>query len=467
MIRAGAELVGLALSAFVAIWLSRSVGADGLGYFAVVQTIMRFGGTITSAGLPTVASQRVANDTETPQQAWPIVSVSRLALSIMVVVLMLVVSAYASFGDPNLRQLIQLSIPALLCLAVSSEWLLVASGRVLAVSISRVLASASGAAVAFLLVRSEDDLPLLAAVVVVPIIVATVTTVLVTIGGVLDLRRLELPTWARAMSYRPDAWDYLKADLSVLTYNNIDRLFLYVFASPAVVGLYEAAYKLIQPFYAIGVVVHDSMFVKLARAVRAPGPEMAATLRTFSDLMFLGTVPLGFLLTLFAPTVVEFVYPPAFAQSSVYLALLGWAITFGYLATAVTIPLMAWSRPKEYSRALLAGSGANLAGNVLLIPSLLGIGAAVATIVAKLSVASVGFVGFRRVVNYPILADFGLYCGMSSAALAAGVISLSVFGLPSLAAALLFVATYCALAVSVRWHRYLRPLRHSSPTLSR
>ena len=42
--RAGAEIVGLALNAFVAIWLSRTVGADGLGYWAVTLVLIRFGG---------------------------------------------------------------------------------------------------------------------------------------------------------------------------------------------------------------------------------------------------------------------------------------------------------------------------------------------------------------------------------------------------------------------------------------
>src|SRR5688500_17262567 len=211
MTRAGAEIVGLALNAFIAIWLSRTVGAEGLGYFAVTQTIIRFGGAIIGAGLPTVAAQRVAHQTETPRAAWSVVTCGRLILAAAAVAIVVLVINLLPVGDPQIRQLILLTVPALMLLAISSEWLLVASGRVLALSISRVLAGAMGAGFAFAFVRSPDDIPLLAGVIVVPVALAALLTVAIVRFSLVD-EGLRLPARAVFASYSADAWEYLKAD---------------------------------------------------------------------------------------------------------------------------------------------------------------------------------------------------------------------------------------------------------------
>lgn len=453
--RAGAELVGLVLSAFVAIWLSRTAGPEGLGYFAVTQVLIRFGAAIGAAGFPTVGSQRVAHREDSPTKAWSTVTTVRIVLAVILVVLAEIATVVSPVGDPTIRLLIRLTAPALLLIAVSSEWLLVAVGQVHGVSLSRVAGSMASAVAAIAFVRGPEDQAALAIVIVAPIAVAAGLTIAMAFGRSLAWRRLRIPARSALASYWRDAWSYLKADLSVLTYASIDRIFLYILATPAIVGLYEAAYKLIMPFYAISVVVSDSFFLRLAQSFGAPAEERR-TLRQFSDIMFVATVPVGFFFLLYSMPVVLAFYGSAFEESGRYLALLGWVITFGYLAGALSMPFMPWRRPHEYANAHLAGFATNMVANIVLIPPLLAIGAALASIFAKIGVAIVGYVGFRRATKYPMLTDFLLYFAMSAAALGAGFASREVWHAPDLLSGSLFAATYLLLVYALRWRRSLR-----------
>ena len=455
--RAGAEIAGLVLNAFVAIWLSRTVGADGLGYWAVTQVLIRFGGAFTGAGYPTVGSQRVAHREERPAQAWSIVTSVRLTLAVIAVVFAEIAVIVSPVGDPTIRILIGATAPALLFLAVSSEWLLVAVGQIYAVSLSRVAGAFAGAAAAILFVRSPDDILEMSIVIMAPLAVAAALTLAMTFVRVIRLTSIRLPSWSMISVYRADAWHYLQADLSILIYASIDRIFLYIVATPAVVGLYEAAYKLIQPFNSIAVVVNDSQFVRLASTFENPERERRI-LRIFNDLMFVATVPAGFFFVLFATPIVLTIYGPAFAESGRYLALLGWVTTVTYLAGAVTIPFVAWKRPRDYSAAQVTGTVVNVIANVILVPLFLAVGAALANLTAKAGVAIVGFRGYRRATQYPVLRDFGAYLAFSTGALMAGLLSEEVLQLATWVSIGVFAATYGALVYFLRWHS-LRPWR--------
>lgn len=454
VIRGAAEILSMALTALVAVWLSRTVGADGLGYFAVTQAILRIGGVFAGGGFATVGAQRVAHGADSPSLAWSVVTSARLALALAALVLVESAVAIAPIGDANLRQLIQYTAPAWLVLAISSEWLLVARGQVLAVSVSRVFAGLGAAAAATLLVRDGDDMSALAVVIVTPLLVAAIFTMWLAVRPQVDSSPVRVPRWSLIRDYSSDAWQYLKADVSVVISNSVDRIFLYVVATPAVVGQYEAAYKLTQPFFAIAGVVNDSMFRRLADALTAP-EKSPQTLRAWADLMFVATVPLGLFLILFAEPIVSVVYGQGFDESATYLAILGWAITIGYLGAAVSIPFMAWRRPREYANALVTGNVTNVLGNVLLVPPFLATGAAVATVVAKCAIAIVGYLGFRSCSRYPIISDFSAYAAMSAVAFTAGAVSELWIKTPSLVSAAVFLAIYVLLAL-VRWRRSVR-----------
>lgn len=454
VIRAGAELIALALSALLAIWLSRTVGPTGLGYYAVTLAIVRFGGGLTGGGLPTVGSQRVAQSPEMAQKVWTDITSLRLPLAGLAVLLALLIAWALPIGDHNIKLLVQLAAPTWLSLAISSEWLLVGTGQVGAIAAARVLAAITSVGAAILLVHDADDLPQLAIVILAPSVVGAAVTTVAAVVKVIGRPRIAPRGLDTLKDYGGDALHYFKADLSVLIYSSVDRLFLYVFTTPAIVGFYEAAYKLIQPFYAISVVVNDAMFVRMAQAL-ADRNGLHRTLRVFTDLMFFATIPVGFFLVLYSDGIVGALYGPPFSASALYLALLGWTITIGFLAGAITIPFMAWRQPRPYADAMIAGNLVNVVGNLALIPLFLGAGAAIATGAAKAAVAIVGWRHFRDLTRYSIALDFAAYLLFSALAFSVTLAVEHVLGMPTLASMAVFIGTYTGLVGLIRWLPYV------------
>jgi O-antigen/teichoic acid export membrane protein len=111
------------------------------------------------------------------------------------------------------------------------------------------------------------------------------------------------------------------------------------------------------------------MYRSLARSLGTA--DFNRVFRRWVDLMSVATIPVGFVALAFAPWIIGFVYGPQFSGAETYLALLGFVITFGYMAGIVTIPFTAWNAPAPYGRAV---AGANIGLNVLLIPSSAGSG---------------------------------------------------------------------------------------------
>jgi O-antigen/teichoic acid export membrane protein len=457
LVRGIGEFVGLVLLLAGTVWITRTVGPTSFGYFAVSLTFVSLGATLVNAGLSTAGSQRVINQPAGAGDALWVVTATRLLIAAAAIVVteaaLLVLPV-----TPVLREYLAIGILAWAALPFRTEWLLVAQGRVRAVSFLRIVGSTVTALLAVILLRSSSDAGRL------PWIAVAAVGCTAFAGWVLALQSSS-PTRPPGRllhtlrDYLTAGAHYLKSDASIFIFNSSDRFFLYVFATPTVVGLYDAAYRVIQPFYVISLVVGDAMYSSLSRAFGTD--RLASVFRVYVDRMCFATIPLGFFLAAFSGLVISIIYGPAYAEAASYLAVLGWVITFGYTAGIAVLPFTGWNRPREYGNATATGGVVNLALNVALIPALGGLGAAWATVASKATVTVVGLAFFRRVTAYPLVRDLFAYAAISACALGAALLLRQLGSVPEAVAALTFGVVYAALVAAFRW-RIHSPLRSSS-----
>ena len=448
--RAIAEALSLIAAAIAAVWISRAVGPANLGYYAIATVVMQLGVILVNAGLPQVGSQRVSSRPEEQSAAWRLLLLSRLVLAVVLVgsteLVLFVIPI-----DPILAGLLATVALAWLVVPVSSEWLLVGTGRVSGLALSRGLGSLAGLVAAVALIRGPGDVRFLALVAIGPVVTSALSSMLLSL--VWSTRRRSRGATVPSLSeYADDARHVLKGELATFVLFSSDRLFLYAFTTPAMVGIYEAAYRLIQPFYAVASIVNDVMFLPLAAWLKDRQP---AIFRDYVDAMSFATIPLGPFCLGFGGLVIAVVYGPDYGAAGLVFAILGWVITFGYTSGILVVPLIPWARQREYGNAIAAGSGASLALNAVLIPVAGGLGAAVATVGAKVVVTVIGVRYFRALSDYPILRHYGVYFVMSGVALAISQIS-RLLGLPEVVGAVAFVLTY--LALFAMWRTVPNPL---------
>lgn len=451
ILRGGAEITGLLLGVFATLWVSRIVGPSYFGYYAVMLTIVTLGGLLINAGLPTVGSQRVANDpADTGEVLW-VVTMSRAGLAAVAVAGGLVILAVAPIA-PVLRDYLRIGLVMWALIPLSDGWVLVSQGRLRAISALRVAGSLATLLTALFLVRNVSDAGNVAWVPVAGAIVNAAGTSYLAQRSSPVRRPVDGSGGTTVWAYFRAGLHSLKADISAFIFTSSDRLFLYAFTTPAVVGLYAAAYSVIQPFYMINVVVWDAMYLPVAQAIRTD--RLRLTFRRYVDLMSFATIPVGFFLLAFAPIVISTLYGPAYAPASDYLAILGWVITFGYTSGIAVVPFSAWNRPREYGNATAVGGALNVGLNFALIPTFQALGAAWATLAAKIAVTLAGIRYFRRATSYPLVRDFVEYLTVSAAAYVAAFVATHLLGYPIPVGIVIFGLVYVAMIALVRWRHY-------------
>lgn len=401
--RAAAEILGLAISALSMVYLSRIVGPEIVGLSAVTSSLLLFLSRLADGGLTSLATQRLARDDARLDALLAITMPPKLVASAALVAVSVLVAGRLPI-DPRLKYFISISIFATCLDACTPAWVFVAMGRIKILSMTRITQSLLAATAVFIFIHEPADwiyLPYLT-------LVNSLGSVGLSVfclyrsglchfnGGLFDKDYLK----TLRTSYR-EAFHFLKADLSVYIYLSSDRIFLYYFSNPYTVGLYEAAYKIIYPFYRISDVVTPTMFRSLAQGFKQKQLHKVMSVYVFA-MAFL-TIPLGFFLFYFSDRIISLLYGPRFSESVPCLMILGFVITFGFMSGIIVIPFSAWNMSREYGNSILSGNIANLALNFALIPMYGAIGAALATLGAKLIVTAVGLTYFRRVTDYPIV----------------------------------------------------------------
>jgi O-antigen/teichoic acid export membrane protein len=413
--RAAAEVIALSAAAVTSIWVSRVVGVQYFGLFAVVATALAFLQAVTDGGLPSLGAQLIANDVASARAVWRGVARAR-AIGAALGVLCGAVMLSAIPLDAAPRALLIGALASLVLTPLNASFALVAVGAIRWVALVRALGALASMMIALLLIRSQADAPALSVLLVAPSAVMGICSLVL----VSRLMPPEAPHRSEGMMpesvrlWYARGFDYAKADLSLLVYMSADRFILFATGGAAVVGIYEAAYRIIQPFYAISTVIRESMFLDLARDLGTP--RLQGTLKRWISLMFTATIPVGPFLMLHSGWVIQLVYGPDYRDAALPLSILGWVITSGFISGAIVLPFLSWNRGREYGNAILAGNVTNLAGNLLLTPAFGPAGAALATVAAKLAVALAGLRTFSRTSSVAILGESVRFISASAAA---------------------------------------------------
>ncbi|BEH09162.1 MULTISPECIES: oligosaccharide flippase family protein [Geobacter] len=453
--RAVAEAVALLLGAASMIYMSRVVGPEYVGFSAATSAVLLLLARFADGGLTALSSQRLARDDDTLGSLLALTVPPKIVLSCAVIAATLLVARFAGI-DPRLAYFLSTAVFLIFFEVFSPAWVFVALGEINTASFIRVAQSSIYALVVFAFIRAPLDWQKLPYIMVLNSALGCVLALLF-LGRrrVLSLDRRQFgPAYGRKIRQAfAESRHFLKADLSLYVFTTSDRLILYYFATPHAVGIYEAAYKIINPFYAISSIVTPTMFRPLAQSFKQGTP--AAVLSRFTFLMLVGTVPLGFFLLLFSDSIIMTLYGPSFSESIACLQVLGFAISLGYAAGAIVLPFSAWNMAREYGATMIYGNIFNVLLNVALIPSLGGVGAALSTVAAKLAVALAAYRHFRNVTDYPILSDLLLFAVMACAPLLL-VLALGLAVENPVILMAVYAASYAALVLVLVRTRYSR-----------
>lgn len=362
----GSQLITWALAFLIAIFLPRYLGATALGQLAIAFSVWMIVSVLLNFGMDTHLIKSIARDHAQASRLLGISIVIRcglFALGFALVQLFLNLMAY----DPSIIALSAVLGVAIFFSLIASAFYAALTGLELmgAVSLANVVNKLVLTALTLALLFLGFDVYWIAAANIVANAVHVVVLA-VQFRRVQPVRlQLDLPASREMLRVSSP---YMVTALTLMVYQQVDKLFIAAMASTEAVGWYSTAMNLFGTLMFIPVALGTVLFPTLSRSYAAGQSELAAVARRSYDLMFVLSVPIGLGLAVVARPLVLLLYGPEFAPSGDILAILGFVLIFTYLNTILGQLLISAERTGRWNIVMIAATVLTLPLDIVLIP---------------------------------------------------------------------------------------------------
>ena len=374
------NLFRLVVSVAIAVWVARYLGPHDFGLLNYATALIAIIGGICSLGLDTTLVKTFLTQTGRPADILVSTIGGRFLAGLAGIGAAAIAARWLRPGDELAFQVIVLAATALAfyaALPIDALFRARLTMRYAAVARSGAMA-ASALFRAILIVGGAGVVLFAAAPVVEACVCAIVLAVLLRRSGT-QLREGTFRPRALAAAVR-ESWPVWLATVCGLLYMRGDLLLLGQLANQQDVGVYAVASKLSEVLYIVPVVLAEALFPHLIRAKGGPAVEYAGRAQLFADVLVASTivaVAAGLLIaTPLIPAVFGRPYEPAVEVFWVH----AWSALFVTLAVARTKWLVTEGLQRYEPALTLIAALAVLGLNVLLIPRLGPVGAAIAAV---------------------------------------------------------------------------------------
>jgi len=199
-------------------------------------------------------------------------------------------------------------------------------------------------------------------------------------GGQFAAWRLDFTT---ARTLLTASWPLLLAGLSVAIYMRIDQVMLGYMMDDVAVGTYSAASKVVEVWYFIPGSIAASVFPALVKARETGEGVYKKRLQLFYDSISSIGLIISALVSLGSGFLITLLYGDQYQGAIPILTIYAWASVPVFLGVATGQYLVLENKIDVLLYRTLLGGATNVALNIVLIPPLGGVGAAVATLVSQ------------------------------------------------------------------------------------
>lgn len=369
--------------------ITRVLGPEVYGKYGFAMSVAGFALLLASPGFHTYGVRAVAQGLGQEKRLMANLTGIRLLFASVVFFLLAAYTLFLAPPDHTLRTLILLAALPLISNALGLEWLLTGAGRILPLAVAGVIGQLVYTAAVVFLLRSQD-MPW-----VVPVATFAGALAALAISYGYALRRFGL-AWP-SLSLQdlreivPPSLLLGFASLMSMTYDKIDSIMLGYFRTMEEVGLYAATYKLMWMVMSFLPILSTVFFPLISRAAVRPSGEFGKEEGAYLRMLFLIALPAMTGGILLADPLTAFVVGREYAGGGTVFAFLLPNVLCGGLATYYAgMRLLALNRNRDYLIAVSAGAALNVGLNLMAIPLLGAVGAAITTCLSQAAVAAAG-----------------------------------------------------------------------------
>lgn len=178
-------------------------------------------------------------------------------------------------------------------------------------------------------------------------------------------------------------WPFMVSNLAVILYMRVDQLMIGRLAGEAQLGLFSSATRVTDIFLFIPVAISGSYLSTLVRIKQQQGDEaFVGKIRNFIEWMTKISIAIAIFVSVFSKQIIDVLYGPKFSGAEGVLVAHIWALVPVFIGVAAGQYLVIENLQRYNIYKTGIGLGINLLLNVILIPEMGAIGAAVATLIS-------------------------------------------------------------------------------------
>lgn len=391
----GESTLGLMFLLYVLI--ARVVGPEQYGVFSAAVALGGILGVMIQFGLPMLLARNVAADpTEGTKQTIQYL-LTQILNTIPIVIILPVITHVMGFEREGMI-LCYLMIVAELFRSIKMSWRSVIKGKgwFHKESVSVFLERSFTVLLASVILFTTKNLLLTAAAIVTARLIDNIAT------GTYLAHRFPLTQPHTNISWRETyrkAFPFALHGLLWIIYYQIDIIMLKGLTTEAQVGFYGAAYRVMEIFAALPRVVFFVAFTRFAQCHADAQHEIPKQMIKALRMLFLMILPCLVIAGFAQPFVFPLLFGPAFAVSVGLLAVLLPGLALNMFNTVNETYLLTTGREIKLTPLLLTTSAANVVMNLILIPRMGALGAAIATVGSEVILCALGMV---QMVNTPV-----------------------------------------------------------------
>ncbi len=191
---------------------------------------------------------------------------------------------------------------------------------------------------------------------------------------------------SRARLLLRDSWPLFLSGVSVAIYMRIDQVMIGYMLNDAAVGTYSVAIRLVEIWYFLPMAFATSVLPALINARQADESLYTVRLQTFYDVMAGIALLIAAVTSILSTPIISILYGERYIGAGPILAVYAWASVPVFLGVASSQHFLVVNRTRVSLYRTFAGLVMNVASNLILIPALGPIGAAISSLASQLIV---------------------------------------------------------------------------------
>lgn len=389
------QILNLILPFITAPYLSRTIGAEGVGVYSFSQSVAMYFTYLTLLGLTNYGNRTIAavqNDKDKRSKLF----FEIFALQVIMFVLSLVLyGVYIVFFSVN-----HLAAVIMIAWVVSAvfdiNWFFFGMEQFKLTVIRNTIIKVASVVCIFAFVRSKDD-------VYIYIVIMAVSTLISQLCLWPYMKRFVhfvKPTWSGIAGHiKPNLKLFIPV-IAASVYNMMDKIMIGYMSNMKEVGFYENAEKIIKMIQSLIVAVGTVMLPRMtALFSQSKNKQGSKYFDTFMEVVLIYVCGAIFGILAISNEFCTFYFGPGFEKTAYLLNILVVTVLFfgagNVLRTQLLIPL---KKDGIYIKSSVLGAVLNLVVNWILIPKFGSVGASLATILAEVVVCAYQFISVRKEV---------------------------------------------------------------------